>query len=72
MQLKMYEGITSERDQEVVSYYVIPEIFFFEGNTLNEGFESNDFSSGFEIQGFNYGFEISPWTWEALLTLAED
>lgn len=55
--LQVYEGKLSQLDQEVSSYYLIPQIYSRGGN---------------EISGLNYGFEISPWTWEALLTLTED
>ncbi|MBO7174807.1 MAG: DUF4340 domain-containing protein [Spirochaetaceae bacterium] len=55
--LQVYEGQVSQLDQEVSSYYLIPQIYSRGGD---------------EISGLSYGFEISSWTWEALLALAED
>ena len=79
--LRIYEGKLSTVDQEVSSYYVIPQIETLGGNGLNSGYEISELNYGFEISGLNYGFEISglnygfevsPWTWESLQALAQD
>lgn len=79
--VQIFEGSISQLDQEVSSYYVIPQIYFLDGSTVNlqsegddprYGFEISGLNYGFEISRLNYGFEISPWTWESLQALAQD
>lgn len=79
--LQIFEGSVSQLDQEVSSYYVIPQIHSLDGSSVNlqsegddprYGFEISGLNYGFEISRLNYGFEISPWTWESLQALAQD
>ena len=79
--LQIFEGNISQLDQDVSSYYVIPQIHSLDGSSVNlqldegghnYGFEISGLNYGFEIRGLNYGFEISPWTWESLQVLAQD
>lgn len=57
--LRVYQGTFSQVDQDISSYYLIPE---YKTTTLKEGFE---------VSSLNYGFEISPWTWDNLQELAQ-
>lgn len=79
--LQIYEGKFSQLDQEVSSYYVIPQIHSLDGGSMNSqsdvsglnyGFEVKGLNYGFEVSGLNYGFEVSPWTWESLQALVQD
>lgn len=57
--LYIYEGNLSQSDEDISSFYVIPQ--------FNLYFSPN--SSGSSENPFNYGFEISGWTWNSLLEL---
>lgn len=57
--LHIYEGNLSQSDEDISSFYVIPQ--------FNLYFSPN--SSGSSENPFNYGFEISGWTWNSLLEL---
>ena len=70
--VQIFEGSISQLDQEVSSYYVIPQIHSLDGSSVNLQSEVDGRNYGFEISGLNYGFEISPWTWESLQALAQD
>ncbi|MBO7163609.1 MAG: hypothetical protein J6V63_04175, partial [Spirochaetaceae bacterium] len=70
--LQIYEGKFSQLDQEVSSYYVIPQIHSLDGGSMNSQSDVSGLNYGFEISGLNYGFEVSPWTWESLQALVQD
>lgn len=66
--LRVYQGSQSQTDQEISSYYLVPQY-----STLLE----HNGSTGSGVRGDGslptmcYGLEISSWTWDSILTLME-
>lgn len=65
--LRIYQGNQSRTDQEISSYYVVPQYNYLSGNDRSSG---GGLSEG-GLPSMSYGLEISGWTWDNILKLME-
>ena len=66
--LRVYQGSQSQTDQEISSYYLVPQY----SNLLeHNGSAGSGVTADDSVPTMCYGLEISGWTWDSIRTLME-